>query len=169
VGYSIMIDEEYDKLRTWFDQRVVPQMANESHYGEAWDMDQIYGREYQRPWDVDRAIDGFQYLQQLSIRAFREVETLLVIHLRQSLTLDPAPPVFVRPAELDVSTYHPPTLTFRKRLHPEVMSLEIYHSILEVGGTPLAGISERWYYECWRTQEAKGLGEPFDRDIVIAA
>jgi len=153
-------------INRWFEEYIAPKMALEDHYGEIWHLNQIYGQQYKKPWDINLAVEAFRLLRELTAEACERYDTMLAINLEQTATLTPLP-IFSNLSELDIDSHHPPSLIVRKYLHPDVIPSEMYRAIIQVEGTPLADISQHWYYRCYRTQEARELNEPFDRDIVI--
>jgi len=151
-----------------FAARVAPTLMEAGNrYGDMWDLDEIFWKTYPAPWDVERALRAFRLLVASYGEWASRLVAILTINLTQSTVLDSRTPDLSAPVSLDVSSFQPPALGFGKRLRPALITYEHYRVPLAQELVTVESGEVRAYYECWRTSEAMGLGEPYSRAVML--
>ena len=149
--------------------RIAPVLASDpDRYTDMWDLDEVFWKDYPKPWDLDRACRAFEAV----ISSYKPWSGQLVatfqIWLRQSDQLLVEAPILTSADSLELSPNHPPAVGFAKKIR-------LMHGIYEAYRVPvpqqLVNHQDgdiRTYYECFRTPEAQAAGEPYDRIVVFS-
>lgn len=142
-------------------------VADSGRYSELWDLDEIFWKDYPKPWSIERALGAFDSLIECYSPWSGQLIASLQIWLGQTINLVATAPKLDLVTSLDVSTNHPPSVVLSKRIRPVPVPYEMYRvPVHQYIMHPREG-EVRAYYECFRTFEALSMDEPYDRIIVL--
>jgi hypothetical protein len=149
-------------------QRVAPTLISDSdRYTELWDLDELFWKNYPRPWNIDRAFQAFL----VAIDSYAQWANLLVVGLQlwltQTATLCTEAPSLDGAKVLSVNEAHPPGISISKKARPSVPTYELYRRPVEQNliRPPWGEIEAQ--YDCFRTRQAMAADEPYDRVVVF--
>jgi hypothetical protein len=149
--------------------RIAPTLASDlDRYADTWDLDEVFWKDYPKPWNADRACRAFEAV----IGSYQPWSSTLLatcqIWLTQSNQLRVDAPILIGDLEsLDLSSYHPPSVGLAKKVRPMYAIYEAYRVPVPQQLIDPQDGQIRAYYECFRTHEAQAAGEPYDRVVVF--
>jgi hypothetical protein len=148
--------------------RIAPDLvSNPDRHSDMWDLDEIFWKNYQKPWNVDRAVHAFMTMIDYYLPWSEQLAAVLQIWLGQVGVLQVEAPSLIDPMALDTSSYHPPSVGLIKKVRPIPVPYEVYRVPISLQLVNVQDGDIRAYYECFRTPEAQAAGEPYDCIVVL--
>jgi hypothetical protein len=149
--------------------RIAPALvADPNRYSELWDLDEVFWKDYPKPWDLGRAAQAFAALVNCYSPWSSPLAANLQIWLEQASDLVAAAPEMDSMESLDVSIEHPPGIGLSKKIRPQLpVRYERYQRPVQQAVIQVSSGEIHAYYECFRMPDAINSDEPYDRIVVF--
>jgi hypothetical protein len=160
------MDSDDARLGSLIDRIAPSLISDRDRYSDMWDMDEIFWKEYLKPWDIGRAFYAFEWIIGNYEPLADELGAFLWIWLPQTADLSTRIPLLDAIASIDANSAHPPGVGFTKKARPR-QPYEHYEVPVEQGLVRYSWGTVRAYYKCFRFDEALRNDEAYDRALVF--
>jgi hypothetical protein len=149
-------------------ERMAPALISDpNRYTELWDLDEVFWKNYAKPWNIDRAFQAFAWVTDYYGPWAAQLVAGLQIWLAQTGTLYTGITHLDSMTTLDISLDHPPAIFLAKKVRPIPLFYESYRCPLSQSLVSPSWGRVETYYECFRMPRALADNEPYDRIVAF--